>query len=315
MNKPIITIVVPVYNTAEYISRCLDSIINQTYSFLEIICVNDGSTDNSVKILQEYSKKDSRIKIINQENQGLSSARNTGLKHATGKFITFVDSDDEITPSMVYDLLNAIKSTNSDISICSFVETFQNGKTKPFPHTTKQKTYSTVQAIRAMLKEENFNLTATMKLYKASIVKNLTFPVGKLHEDVGFTYRAITKASKIVFTPNDDYIYHHHSNSIVSKFDSRKFDLIELTDKMCEEIDASFPQLKNSTHERRMRARFSILRQIPLDHPRKKELIDYLKTHKTFITKNPEANLKDKLALKLALLSPKLFQIFYKLFK
>lgn len=314
-NKGLVSVIVPVYNTAKYLPSCLDSIINQTYQNLEILCINDGSTDNSAKILQNYAKKDSRIKIITQKNQGLSSARNTGLKHVTGKYITFIDSDDEIEPSMISELLNAIIKTGSDISVCSMKETYPNGKVKIFPHDLNQKTYSTKHALKAMLKEENFNLTATMKLYKANIIKNLKFPIGKLHEDVGFTYEAIMRAKKITFVPKNYYIYHHNNSSIVSKFSNQKFDLIELTDKMCDEIDQKYPELKDTTNERRMRARFSLLRQIPLNHKRKKELLDYLNTHKTYITKNPEASAKDKLALKLAIISPKLFQLAYKLFK
>lgn len=314
-NNPLISVVVPIYNTSKHLPRCLNSIINQTYKNLEIICINDGSTDNSANVLKQYAKKDPRIKIITQKNQGLSAARNTGLKHTTGEFVTFIDSDDEIAPQMVKELLTAILKTNSDITICSFKETYPNGKTKSFPHIPSQKSYSKESALKAMLKEENFNLTATMKLYKTNIIKNLKFPIGKLHEDVSFTYRAIMCAKKITFIPKDYYIYHHNNNSIVSKFNDQKFNLIELTDKMCDDISQKFPNLINVTNERRMRARFSVLRQIPLTHPRKEELLGFLKTHKPFITNNPEASKKDKLALSLALTNLKLFQLSYKLSK
>lgn len=312
---PLVSVIIPVYNTAKFLRSCLDSVINQTYQNLEIICINDGSTDSSVNVLNSYAKKDSRFIIISQKNGGLSSARNTGLRLAKGEYITFIDSDDEVKTTMIESLLAAAISTNSNLAVCSFTETYPNGKTKSFPHSNQQQTYTTKQALASMLKEQDFNLTATMKLYQKSILKNLQFPINKLHEDVGFTYRAIMNAKKIVFTPENDYIYRHHSDSIVVKFNDQKFDLIELTDKMCDDINHKYPCLENNTKERRMRASFSLLRQIPLDHPRKKQLLDYLKSHKSFITKNPEANCKDKLALKLALISPKLFQLLYKLSK
>lgn len=314
MNKKI-SVIVPVYNTAQFLPRCLNSILDQTYNNLEIICVNDGSTDNSAGILKEYEKKDSRIKILAQKNQGLSGARNTGLKKATGDYITFVDSDDEIESKMIESLLDAIKSTNSDIAVCSFKETYSNNKTKSFLHINQRKIYTTISALKSMLKEENFNLTATMKLFAKHTIENLEFPIGMLHEDVGFTYKAFMKAQKITFIPKDYYIYHHHDNSIITKFNNHKFNLITLTDKMCDDIDSKYPKLKNVTNERRMRARFSILRQIPIKHPETKNLKNYLKEHKTYITKNPEATSKDKLALKLALFNVKLFQLTYKLFK
>lgn len=313
---PKITIIVPVFNSANYLIPCLDSIINQTYQNLEIILVNDGSTDNSPKIIQDYHRKDSRIIIINQKNQGLSGARNSGLKHATGDYVTFVDSDDQITPHMIADLIHAIQSAHADISVCSFKELYPSGKTVGFSHHYPAQIFDTASALSAMLKEQGFMLSTTMKLFPTKYFKNLKFPVGKLHEDVGTTYKLFFKAHQIAFIPQEDYLYVHHHESIINQsFDDRKFDLITLTNQMCDDIDAKFPQLKNVTNARRIRARFSILRQIPLNHPRLSELTSFLKAHQSYLIHNPEATFKDKLALKLALTSPKLFQLAYKLFK
>lgn len=315
-NNPLISIIIPVYNSAKYLLKCLDSIINQTYQNLEIICVNDGSTDNSTKILQNYAKKDNRIKILTQKNAGLSAARNSGIKAATGKYITFVDADDQIKPTMLKDMISALQNSHADIAVCSFEEFYPNGKITHFNKNYSKKIYDTTSALKAMLKEEGFMLSATMKLFPTKYFKNVKFPVGKLHEDVGTTYKLIMQASKIVFLPNEYYIYNHHNSSIVkSKFDTRKLDLITLTDQMCNDIDQKYPKLKNVTNERRMRARFSILRQIPLQNPETKNLLKYLKVHQTYIIQNPEATKADKLALKLALINPKLFQLAYKLFK
>ncbi len=312
-NNPTISVIVPVYNAEKYLKTCLNSIVNQTYPNLEIICVNDGSPDNSLEILKSYSKKDSRIKLINQKNQGLSGARNSGLKIATGDFITFVDSDDEINLKMLEEMLNILENTHADIATCSFKETFPNGKTKSFGKNYSKKVYDTENALRAMLKETGFNVTATMKLFSKNTLKNVKFPVGKLHEDVGTTYKAILNAKKLVFVPNDYYIYHHHQSSIIYNFNDQKFDLIKLTDQMCDDIDSKYPDLINATNERRIRARFSILRQIPPSHPQVKTILKYLKEHRDYITKNPEATTADKIALTLALTNVKLFQFAYKL--
>lgn len=315
-NNPLISIIVPVYNSAKYLPKCLDSILNQTYQNLEIICVNDGSTDNSTNILKTYTKKDPRIKILTQKNSGLSAARNSGIKAATGEYIAFVDSDDQIKPTMLKDMISALQDSHANIAVCSFEEIYPNGKITHFNKNHPKKIYDTASALKAMLKEKGFMLSATMKLFPTKYFKNIKFPVGKLHEDVGTTYKLIMQATKIVFLPNEYYIYNHHSNSIIkSKFDDRKLDLITLTDQMCNDIDQKFPELKNATNERRMRARFSILRQIPLQNSKTKNLIKYLKAHRTYITQNPEATKADKIALKLALINPKLFQLAYKLFK
>ena len=119
----LVTVVVPIYNTEKYLRRCLDSIINQSYSNLEIILIDDGSIDNSSKICYEYSINDHRIKIIRQKNAGVSVARNVGIRNATGQYITFVDSDDYIANDMVEILLHTIRKYNADISMCGMIRT------------------------------------------------------------------------------------------------------------------------------------------------------------------------------------------------
>ncbi len=313
---PLVSIIVPIYNTAEYLPACLDSIINQTYQNLEIILIDDGSTDNSREIANNYTKKDPRIKLVHQKNQGLSAARNTGIKNTTGQYITFVDSDDKIESQMIENMLNAIQKTNANIVCCSFKEIFPNGKQSGFNQKYPEKIYNTESALEAMLLEHGFMLSATMKLFPSDYFNGIKFPTGKLHEDIGTTYKLIMKAPKITFIPNQDYIYVHHEDSITNKsFDIRKLDIIELTDKMCDDIDTKYPDLKNVTNERRMRARFSILRQIPLSHPKTKEMINYIKTNRTYIANNPISTKTDRLALRLAIINPRLFQYAYKIFK
>lgn len=313
-NNPIISIVVPVFNSKKTLRDCIESILSQTYHNLEIILVDDGSTDGSEKLVDDYAKSDKRVKAIHQKNQGLSGARNTGIKNATGKYITFVDSDDRIEPNMIKVLYETLIDSRSDIAVCSFKELYPNGKTKGFNRNYPKQVFTIEQTLINMFQENGFMLSSTMKLFPTNYFKNVKFPVGKLHEDVGTTYKLIMKAKRIVFVPNEYYIYIHHDNSIINqKFDDRKFDLIELTDQMCDDIDNRYPKLKNITNERRIRARFSILRQIPLNNPKTESLIIYLKEHQEYIINNPEATKTDKFAIKLALFNPKLFQIAYKL--
>lgn len=316
IDNSLVSIIVPIYNAKKYIRDCVESLLSQTYHNLEIILVDDGSTDGSEKLVNDYAKSDKRIKVVHQKNMGLSDARNTGLKHATGKYVTFVDSDDRIEPDMIESLLNALIDSHAEIAICSFKEIYPNGKTKGFSHNYPKQVFTTEQALANMLQENGFMVSATMKLFPTNYFKNTKFPTNRLHEDVGTTYKLIIKADKIVFIPNEYYIYVHHDNSIINQtFNERKFDLIELTDQMCDDIDQHYPDLKDVTNKRRMRARFSVLRQIPLNHPKTKEIVDYLKNHQGFIANNEKATKTDKLALKLALMNPKLFQLAYRLFK
>ena len=314
--SPKVSIIIPVYNSAKYLKTCLDSVLSQTYQNLEIILIDDGSTDNSNKLVDDFAKSNPHIKSLHQKNAGLSAARNAGIKNATGNYIMFVDSDDYIEPDMIKDMLAALEKTDSDIAVCSFKETYPNGKISHFnSRNHPQKVYDQESALHAMLKEEGFMVSATMKLFPKNYFKDITFPIGKVHEDVATTYKLIMKAEKIVFLPGEYYVYQHLGDSIISNFDNRKFDLIALTDQMCDDIDKKFPNLKNVTNERRIRARLSLLRQIPLNHPCKSELIKYLKAHKTYITKNPEATTSDKIAFYLALTNPRLLQLAYKIKK
>ena len=124
MNK--VSIIIPVYNVQKYLRKCLDSIVNQTFKNIEIIIINDGSSDNSLNICKEYSKKDKRINIINKHNEGVSKARNTGLLYATGEYISFIDSDDWVEQNMIEELYNSITSNKADLCICNFIKENKN---------------------------------------------------------------------------------------------------------------------------------------------------------------------------------------------
>ena len=119
----LISVIIPVYNVQDYLPRCLDSVINNSYRNLEIICVNDGSTDRGLEILRDYEKKDSRIHVFSKKNGGLSSARNEGLKHCTGKWVAFIDSDDWIHKNYFEVLLNHQKENDYDVVVCNYVRT------------------------------------------------------------------------------------------------------------------------------------------------------------------------------------------------
>ena len=205
-NLPLISLIIPVYNVEPYLSSCLDSIINQSYQNLEIILVNDGSTDGSRFLCEQYKQKDSRIILINQKNQGLSSARNTGINSATGKYLSFIDSDDEVKKDYVKKLYSALKKSSANISVCGYNET-----------VPKLETLSgTAATVRLLTHQENLDLLAWNKLYKKDLfVKNKIFyPVGKVHEDNLTTYKLYSKAEKVAFVPESLYVYRERKGSI-----------------------------------------------------------------------------------------------------
>lgn len=205
----LISVIVPVYNVEKYLRKCVDSILAQTYTNLEIILVDDGSPDNCGKICDEYAAKDSRIKVIHQENGGLSAARNAGLDVATGDYIGFVDSDDYIAPDMYEKLYQAIEIYNSDIALCGF---------KKFELESRTEVYEKKLLYRdEFLKElllENIKSYAWNKLYKKSLFDNVRFPEGELFEDLKIMHLIGEKVSAVSFTNKILYYYRIRQGSI-----------------------------------------------------------------------------------------------------
>lgn len=230
----LISIVIPIYNTEEYLNRCLDSVLNQSYKNLEILLINDGSTDSSEKICLEYAKNDKRIKYIKKENGGIASARNLGIEIATGKYIGFVDSDDVIDKNMYEILYKNLVNTGANLSICEVVR-FSN-----IPNFTEENEsiiYSKEELLKIILEDEKICNYAVNKLFNLELIRNIRFPIGKLLEDVGTIYKFILNSDKIVYTNSKLYGYYSRNGS-VSKNISQKFiyDYFEMIEKRYEDL-------------------------------------------------------------------------------
>lgn len=306
VKKGLVSIIVPVYNTAEFLPECFESLKKQSYENLEMIFVDDGSADASAELLKNFIKEDARVTVVTQANRGLASARNVGLRQAQGEWVTFVDSDDYLDREAISRWVAFAAETGAAIVASPHVEVFENGQTRDFNNGKYPDAVLTKEeGLRRMLKEEGFNLEATGKLYQRKLWEGVEFPEGKLHEDVGTTYWPFLKAEKVAFLERGEYFYRQRAGSIVkSGFSEQKMDLVELTDKMCDEIDEKLPKLKNVTHLRRMHARFSILRMIAGEKDQKElyqQVLNYLKKHKNWVLENPEAGRRDKIAMKAAL--------------
>ncbi len=212
-----ISVIVPIYKVERYLRQCIDSIINQTYSNLEIILVDDGSPDNCGIICDEYAKIDKRIKVIHKENGGLSSARNAGLDIATGEYIGFVDSDDYIDKTMYEELINSIKKYDSDISTGMFFNKYRffrknsKGFDKELVFKGKDKFINTKVGYKCIY----FNVWS--KLYKREIFDNIRFPEGMCFEDSYIIYEILDKAESISYVPKYLYYYRIRKNSISKK--------------------------------------------------------------------------------------------------
>lgn len=216
----LISVVVPIYNVEEYLSNCIDSILNQDYSNLEIILVDDGSTDNSGEISDKYAQNNKNITVIHKNNGGLSSARNAGLKKSNGKYIIFIDSDDWIDTKMISTLYDLIKNNNAEIAICGFLRT--DGSDDKIQDNSKAKNIKTYTNMEAMLQLYNKEcltefVVAWNKLYNIRLFNDIEYPEGKIHEDEFTTYKLFYKSKNIVYTDEKLYNYRITPNSIMNK--------------------------------------------------------------------------------------------------
>jgi len=221
---------VPIYNVENYLRKCIDSIINQTYNNLEIILVDDGSPDNCGKICDEYAEVDSRIKVIHKENGGLSDARNVGIDVATGKYIAFIDSDDYIDKCFIEYLCTLCKKNDAYIAECDFVK-FYDDKIEIINDEKEEFIFNNKEMINRIYNEESYIKTVIVwnKLYKTSLFKDIRFPKGKIHEDEFTTYKLYWNSNnRIAVTNKKLYYYRYNQESIMgSKFSLRRLDYIQ----------------------------------------------------------------------------------------
>lgn len=268
-----ISIVVPVYNVEQYLKKCVESILRQTFSNIEIILVDDGSTDQSGIMCDELSKQDSRIKVIHQKNLGLSGARNTGIEVAQGRYIAFVDSDDYIAEDCIEAMLKRLLEYNADISVCGIMRFYENEKIMVDDSKSFVSVYSGVQALENNLYQRIVDNNAVAKLYKIELFENVRFPVGKLYEDLGTTYRLLDIARKVVIDTRKKYFYLQRKNSIMYKaFDHRNMDRIYISEQIVEYVQKEHPEYRAAAISRLFVASVQVLREIPLTSEYKAEL-------------------------------------------
>lgn len=245
MNNPLISIIVPVYNVEDYVDRCVESIINQSYHNLEIILVDDGSTDSSGKKCDEWKEKDNRIIVIHKENGGQGEARNFGLNAANGEYVGFVDSDDLISERMYSDLLELAKTANADVVGCRHIDfddknspAFDNAVSKQFVEMTQK------EAVEDIIREKHFASTVWNLLVRLSIAKNVLFDVGKIHEDILWPFRVILSSEKLIFTEGAYYAYYQRSGSTMnSGYSSKRFDGLDALQIRAELTEDKYPEL------------------------------------------------------------------------
>ena len=227
----LISIIIPVYNVEMYLERCIESVVNQTYRNLQIILVDDGSTDTSGILCDNYADGDKRIRVIHKDNGGLSDARNAGIDVATGKYIMFVDSDDWIRKDCVEILAKAIQYSKKKISVCEYLRTNKweiSEVSKEIDVVDLVEEWTIEEAYRHLFLCKKIDNSVCAKLYERSLFQEIRFPVGKLYEDQFTTYKLFHSAQVITFVEQDMYFYYNRQGSIQNEnFSLRKMDELD----------------------------------------------------------------------------------------
>lgn len=241
-NNGMVTVIIPVYNVEKYLHKCVSSVVSQTYPNLEIILVDDGSSDNSGRMCDEIAETDSRIRVIHQANMGLSGARNSALDIMSGDTVTFVDSDDTIDLHMIEYLVYDMERYDADIVECQFYDVFGD-RVSAYDYLKETKVYNMEQALLVDLSSKGGSVAACGKLYKERIFKKHRFEVGRICEDSFAIIGSLRQAERIVIDHRPMYYYYHRNNSITTNgFSEKTLDEIKVAKLNLDTITKEFPK-------------------------------------------------------------------------
>ena len=315
MNRPLISVILPIYNIESYLDRCMEAVLRQTYDNLEILMVDDGSPDGCPAMCDDYAAKDPRVKALHKENGGLSDARNYGIAHSTGEYIACIDPDDYVDDDYIGYLYGLIGKYGTKMSVCQHLTEYDSGKVSD--HGGEGDECMTIETcLRRMLYHDVIDTSAWAKLYHRSLFDSVSYPKGKIFEDIGTTYKLMMQCDTgIAVGYESKYHYMYHMNSIVnSSFSPRKLDLLEMTDRMGRDVRKAYPSLRQAILRRRVYARFSTLNQMlhvkGYDEERR-EIIDFILRNRMNILRDPLAPRRDKIALVLLYTNYHLYKAFW----
>lgn len=205
--KPLVSIVVPVYNVKDYVFKCLESLVGQSYEQIEIIVVDDGSTDESGEICDEFAHNERKVKVFHKKNGGLSSARNYGIKKAKGEYVCLVDSDDWVKKDFVTEMMEVAGKEDADVVVCGYNDL-----------APEQKVLSGEKAtVKLLIGQENMEIIAWNKMYRRILFNEVLYPEGENYEDTLTTYKLLSKAEKVAYVAKSLYVYRERAGSIMEE--------------------------------------------------------------------------------------------------
>lgn len=261
---PLISVIIPVYNVEKFISSCIDSVRTQAYDNIEILLIDDGSEDKSGQICDSFAGKDARIKVIHKENGGLSAARNTGIEHAKGEWLTFVDSDDAVSSELIRTLYSLANRHLADISVIDPVHVGLTGSSKEvYTCVSETVVMSSAEAMEALFYQTGVYPSAWGKLYRKSLFEKIRFPEGKLFEDIAIMGYLFEQCDRIVWNKSKLYAYNHREGSITNnKFTEKDLFILEICDKYCDRY-RSVPSLFKAANAYKVNCSLRVLLNMP----------------------------------------------------
>lgn len=290
VNDSLVSIIVPIYNAEKYLDSCIQSVLRQTYTNWELILIDDGSTDKSGRIAEEYGFADERITVFHQKNLGVSLARNQGIDEATGNYVVFLDADDELIEDCLAKTVNIAEETNADVVAgrsCENQELFQD-----------RIIWTGAEALENSLKDHLFTYSACAKLIRREFIGKTRFtPDIRINEDSYFVFQLLCKQNVFVLTNDVIYFYRANSESSSRTFFSEKyFDILKVSDLKYKKIEEQFPQMHDLAKNMLLKARMNVLRILAVrtrDEYRdvEKKLLEYILDNKEdYIPSSKECN-------------------------
>lgn len=320
MEKDVVSVIVPIYNIEKYIDRCVESIVAQTYQNLEIILVDDGSTDNSGLICDEWEKKDKRIEVIHKINGGLSDARNTGIEKSRGELVSFIDGDDEIDKEMYEKLVKVLYRNNADISMCRMkkIEPNREYPTREFLNDSDEIIFDGKEAMRFLLLD-NIDCSVCLKVYRRKLFNELRFPFGKTNEDFAVLYKLFYRSKRIVYIQDILYFYYYRKQSITSSsFSIKQFDKLDNCLDMIAYISDNAPDIIDEARYYLLMQSMYLLKKLCLENmenqydKRYKQLREILQSNSNELLNSKYLTVKEKAMYLCLAWFPMLYKIIHR---
>ena len=257
--QPLISVIVPVYNAEAFLDQCLESIVGQSYRHLEIIIVDDGSTDGSETKCDRWAEQDERIRVIHQPNGGHSAARNTGLDAVTGELMMMVDSDDVLHPEFTATLLNVMREHDADIAVGGYVAFFGDRLDFPQRHEAAPRLFNQQEAIQAVFYQQGLTHSPWGWLFKASLFDGIRFPLGIIYEDLAIIYPLLKRCHRVVAIDDVLYGYRQHESNSMRVFSPRRSSVLDVCEDLERQMQQEDPQYLTAVRSRLLSAYFNIL--------------------------------------------------------